>query len=118
MTEATVYATDEILKRLDMLAAKLGVASNEIYAAYIAQAKVAELLGWVGIALGVLLLITTVSLVVNALVYQGDSGGAAVLGLVMGTVVVLVLAWAIPEVATAHYNPNYWAITHIMEDIR
>lgn len=106
----------EILTRLDALAAKLGVAAEHIYAVYVAQANIEAITRLVGLV--VILLVAPIVFRLRKRLPEDWTdephyiipvicGGAALLGIIIGVAIHVV------EIPTLLYNPEFWALKQI-----
>lgn len=117
---------DEIFKRIDALAAKLGVAANGVWNVLVAQARVEaikELIG-LGVAgglgiLGIGMLIWAVRKA-NAASNRCDGdvetfwGVTAVISGIVALISVIYILCCATSWITPMYNPQYWALQQIM----
>lgn len=108
---------EEILKRIDVLAAKMGVASEQLWAALIRQAHIEGVFDmWTLCSASV---VTVLSLVYFYLI-RDDYG--AYLGRVFSTIFAIVcfVIWCAcgGDILAALHNPEYWAANRILSALR
>src|SRR5579872_5645879 len=112
---------DEILKRIDALADKLGIASSELWKVLLQQARVEAYIdiGYVGLGLA---LIVSGVLLIRRGVKMGEDWEEYPKFSLPG---VLLAAFGIPlffvylhSTWTPLFNPSYWALQQILETIK
>lgn len=113
---------EELLKRLDALAAKLGVASEHIWQVLVKQAGVAAVENLIGILIGVAVMILGPWLFQKGRTtpkVNGDSTDLAVAQMVIGVVClavsVVVTIACVVSLPTLVMNPEYFALQKVME---
>lgn len=108
---------DEVLKRLDILAAKLGVAASYLFQVYINQARVEAITDSIFIVFGLLLCYISYKWWMKFIANEDKEQyiwGSFFVGLA-GTIMVLSFISSLP---TELFNPDYFAISHIMANIK
>jgi hypothetical protein len=112
---------EEILKRIDALADKLGVAASYIFKLYVQQARVEVLHDFaVLIVSGV---ITWVSIKAMQYFFADSDSDARIPFVIcgfLGTIVaaIMLIDFMFSDVWTAMMNPEFWAFHHIVRDIK
>lgn len=105
---------EEILARVDALAAALGVAASQIWAITVKQAFISGVGMVVLLALGLVLFLIGIAIGIKS---RNDTGGIRpVITVVTGVIgVFLLLVSAIESQSTlaALFNPEYWALDDI-----
>lgn len=109
--------TSEILKRIDVLAEKLGVASGQLWSVMIAQARIEGIT--MLIIAGVLALVAVgLARLVKRFWRSEDDDGVIVVGGSVGCVAASAIAfgYAIGSL-TPLLNPQYWALQEIIKQL-
>jgi hypothetical protein len=112
--------TDEILKRLDVLAAKLGVTAGHLWGVLVAQAKIEAIEDIIWAALWAALSLV-LGLVARKLYESNDENDNAALGIVLIGVAVgflLISAAMISGTLGMLLNPEYWALKKVLEAMK
>lgn len=108
--------TEELLKRLDALSAKLGVAAQALWGSYMKQAMIN---GWECMAAGVIFL-TISAVCMAAFVYEhrrGDKNDLCTTAVVVALVSGIIAALFLMNAADYLFNPTVWAFHSIMQDL-
>lgn len=113
---------EEILKRVDILADKLGVAANYVFKLYVAQARVIAVSGLiyllVSLILGWLCYKTVNRHLDQPKQYRSDWTRWATYACITGFgFVVFFICFLCSDALTAWINPQYWAFHQILTDI-
>lgn len=129
-TASTVNNTvDQIMKRLDALGQKLGIAAGALWGIYVRQGYVTGLQDAFTAGFCALLLIACIvlwvlfvrSLINNGAMREGDGGVGAACGFLLAVVSIGgccgFFSYA-QDAIMELYNPQYWAITHLLADIK
>lgn len=109
---------EEILQRVDVLAAKLGIAAQFIFSLYVKQAKI-EAVQDIMLFIGGLILAYIshrLFIMVNKLDYDGNDGWVF---LMFGTGIIAFFLIIIPPfyVPTELLNPEYWAFKELLSQL-
>lgn len=114
---------EELLKRLDVLAAQLGTTSEYIWEVLIKQARVEAVISVVAVAFGIVLLVIGCylgrRLAVNVKeIIEADTPALFIghlFGGLLGVFIGLVLIRVHFHTAlTAYFNPEYWALQKVL----
>lgn len=111
---------DEILKRLDTLADKLGTTAQYLFGLYVKQAHVQVVLTTTyGILALVCILAAYFTFIKGLRIDRHKDGGPWFVGsVVMGILgFILLIAFTCNDLYTPMMNPQYWAFKEILHDI-
>ncbi len=112
---------DEILKRLDILAAKLGITAQYLWGVLVKQARIEMYadIGWSILLSGMLALFLWVLRKLYISPNEREMDGIAALGLAIASIIVFIfLVVSVSGALTEGLNPEYWALNHIMEKLK
>lgn len=110
--------SEELLKRLDMLAQKLGVAADTVFALYVRQAHLQGTLG-LGLLTGAAIC-AGVSFTAFFGAFFRDWDGDVAMPLCIGcalAAVILLFIGCVQDPITALWNPQLWALQQLLHDL-
>lgn len=106
----------EILKRIDVLADKLGVAANYIFHLYVQQARVEAIQDSILLIIGVGLAVLSCIGFKRALSQNIESYfWFSLFGSVLALFLIIIPLFALP---TEIFNPEYWAFREILSQLK
>lgn len=111
---------EEILKRLDALAEKLGVAASYIFKLYVQQAKVEIIQDFTVLGIAVMLIYASVKAMRHGFNSQEDSDIPYIVCGGLGCIVaaIMIITFLFSDVWSAVFNPEFWAFHQILHDLR
>lgn len=111
----------ELVKRLDLLATKLGVSGTYLWAVLIRQARVELISDAIFITLNVVLLYGVwrwwKRIIVHELFDGGEEAGAVIVSL-LSAVMTITSVVALCDVPALIFNPDYWALEQVMTALK
>lgn len=109
--------TDEVLKRLDALAAKLGVASAHLWEVLTRQARI-EAIEDVFWALMWLTISVFLGFVSKILFFKKEQPDAGLVVAIVSLVCFVAACGCISNTPGMFFNPEYWALKQILDTLK